>query len=360
MRYAKPTFTKLLLSAALASAFASSAMAQTNVKLVGLVDTFAGSMRNAGDAKSTAVVNSGGMTTSWFGFTGSEDLGGGLAAKFALTSFFRGDTGAVGRFTGDTFWARDAHVGLAGGFGEISLGRDLAPNFLPTILFNPFGDSFTFSPLVLQTQVPLFNATGFASSIAGDTGWSNEIMYTTPSFGGLTANLHYQFGEVAGNTGKNNVGANVLYFNGPLSLTAFYQRVKVNNPVDTTAGPSVVQTVGALAATEQKAWFVGGGYDFGVAKLYATYDQTKHDVDLQDKTTSLGASVPVGAGKILAGWAQTKRTGTGLADIKRNTTTVGYDYNLSKRTDLYAMAMNDRITGFDNGNSFGVGIRHQF
>jgi predicted porin len=359
MRHINPKFTKLLLAAALAGAFAAPVSAQTSVSVEGLIDTFAGSMRNAGDTTSKSVVDSGGMTTSWFGFKGVEDLGGGLKAKFALTSFFRGDAGQAGRFTGDTFWARDANVSLAGSFGEVSIGRGLAPNFLPMILFNPFGDSFTFSPLVLHMQVPLFNATGFANSIAGDTGWSNQILYTTPSFGGLTANVHYQLGEVAGNGGKKNVGLNLLYFSGPLSLTAFYHNVKVNNPLDTVAGPSVVSAVGALRATEQKVWFVGGGYDFGPAKLFATYDKTTHDVAIKDKTASIGVSVPVGAGKILAGYAQTKRS-AGTAEVKRNTTTIGYDYAMSKRTDLYGMVMNDRITGFDSGNSFGVGIRHSF
>ena len=47
-------------------------------------------------------------------------------------------------------------------------------------------------------------------------------------------------------------------------------------------------------------------------------------------------------------------------DISRKTFTVGYDYFLSKRTDVYVMAMNDRITNQTKGNSFGVGIRHRF
>ncbi|HJV50621.1 MAG TPA: porin [Noviherbaspirillum sp.] len=344
-------FKQLLLAAAVAGALASPAMAQTSVSFSGLVDAYAGSTRLAGAAASTAGITSGGMTTSWFGFKGTEDLGGGLKANFQLTSFIQVDNGAQGRFPGDTLFSRDANVGLAGRFGEVSLGRGLAPNFLPMILFNPFGDSFNFSPLVLQHQVP---SAGFASSIAGDTGWSNQIKYTTPSFGGLSANLHYQFGEAAGNNGKNNVGANVLYFNGPLSLTAFYHKVKVNNPLDNPT----LQVASGYA--EQKAWFIGGGYDFGVAKLYATYDKATHDIALEDKTTSLGLSVPVGGGKILAGYAQTKRSAGAAADVKRQTTTVGYDYALSKRTDVYAMLMNDRLTGVSSGNSFGLGVRHGF
>ena len=44
----------------------------------------------------------------------------------------------------------------------------------------------------------------------------------------------------------------------------------------------------------------------------------------------------------------------------RDTVTVGYDYTLSKRTDVYAMLMNDKITKFESGNSFGLGVRHKF
>jgi predicted porin len=98
-----------------------------------------------------------------------------------------------------------------------------------------------------------------------------------------------------------------------------------------------------------------------VAKLFATYGRTSHDIDLNDKTLSLGVSVPAGQGKVLAAWAQTRRNGAAVgADRKRNTATVGYDYDLSKRTDLYAMYMNDKITAQNSGNSFGVGIRHRF
>ncbi|WP_420477289.1 porin [Noviherbaspirillum sp. ST9] len=337
------------LAAALCAATAAPAMAQTNVTVMGLVDAYAGSMRNAGDASARKVVNSGGMTTSWIGFKGSEDLGGGLKANFLLTSFFQADTGVQGRFPGDTMWSRDANVGLSGGFGAISFGRELAPHFLPTILFNPFGDSYTFAPLILHADVPLFNASGWTNSVAGDTGWSNSIRYTTPDFGGLKANLHYQLGEQAGNNGVNNIGANALYFNGPLALTAFYHTVEVNNP---TGGPT---------AARQKAWMLGGTYDLKAAKLFATYGQTSHNIDLDDKTLSLGATVPMGAGKIQASWAQTKREGTVVgADQKRTTTAVGYDYDMSKRTDLYAVFMNDRITAQNSGNSFGVGVRHRF
>lgn len=366
MKFKQSALVKLGAGALLAMGAQAPAWSQSNVTVTGLMDLYAGSMRYAGDTSAVTSVNSGGMTTSWVGFKGSEDLGGGLQAKFNITSFLRADTGASGRFPGnETMWSRDANVGLSGGFGSVSIGRDLAPEFLPSILFNPFGDSFTFSPLILQMNVPLFNASGWSSSVVGDTGWSNEIIYSTPKFGGLSANVHYQAGEKAGESGKNNVGANLLYFDGALALTAFWHEVKVNNPLDTPADN--VQPGGAiplgtgLFAARQRAWMLGGSYDFGVAKLFATYGQTSHDIDFKDKLGSLGASVPVAGGKVLLAWAQTRRSGDAIGEsLKRNTYSLGYDYDLSKRTDLYAAVLHDSITDQSSGTSFGFGIRHRF
>jgi predicted porin len=362
---------KLLLSAAIAAAFASPAMAQTSVNVEGIADMYVGSMKNSGDTGRVTRMGSGGMSTSYLGFKGVEDLGGGLKASFTLGAFFQLDSGTQGRFGNDTLFSRDANVALSGNFGALTLGRMISPTTLPAFLFNPIGDSFTFSPLILHKAVP---TTGWASTFAGDTGWSNSIRYTTPSFGGLTANLYYQPGEVAAAAGKKNVGGNVLYFNGPLSLTAAYHDVQVNNPTDalgvtsnvnrlSLTGASVPFTQNAaLNATEQKLWLVGGSYDFGVAKLFATYDQSKHNVaDLRDKTGTLGLSVPAGgAGKILAAVAQTRRTSDAFSELRRTTYTIGYDYNLSKRTDLYTYLMNDKVTSNDNAQSFAVGVRHRF
>ena len=342
---------RIALSVSLVGAVlcATGAHAQSSVQLMGLTDVFVGSMKNAGDASSRSAVDSGGMTTSWFGFKGTEDLGGGLKANFALTSFIKVDTGSQGRFANDTFFSRDANVGLSGAFGSVSLGRGLAPNFVPSVVANPLGDSFTFAPIILHMNVPLFNGTGWGSTTPSDTGWSNEIVYSTPNMGGLTANVHYQFGEIAGNNGKKNIGVNALYFNGPITLTGFYERDQISNP----AVPNT------YLGTTKTDWMLGGAYDFAVVKAFASYGQAKADnTSNKAKTTQLGVSVPTGAaGKVLASYAQTKMTDT---DISRKTFTVGYDYFLSKRTDVYVMAMNDRITHQTNGNSFGLGIRHRF
>jgi predicted porin len=103
---------------------------------------------------------------------------------------------------------------------------------------------------------------------------------------------------------------------------------------------------------------LGASYDFTMVKAYATYGKAKSNTLVpQAKTLSLGASIPLGAGKVLVGTARTRVT---PGDSTRRTTTVGYDYDLSKRTDVYAMLMRDAVTSFNSGTSWGVGVRHRF
>jgi predicted porin len=351
---------KKLAFAAAALAAAPWVHAQSSVSIVGLVDEYVGSMRYAGDPGRTKLLGSGGMTTSFFGFTGAEDLGGGTKAYFALTSFFRADTGSMGRFDGDPFFARDANVGISGTYGSLQLGRAAAPNFIPTVLVNPFGNSFAFSPLVLHANV---NTTRWLyRTTPSDTGWSNQVVYSTPTIAGLRLNLHYQFGEQsssAPNKGKNNAGVSAIYVNGPLTVAGFYERDQISNPVN----PGVITATvnGVTMPTTRKDWMLGGAYDFGVLKAYASYGKSKTEVThYQGATTSLGVSVPVGstAGQVLAAVAKTKVTGS--YDGARTTASLAYDYYLSKRTDVYAALMHDRATAMTNGTSLGVGIRHRF
>lgn len=336
-----------LLALAIAGACASAAHAQSSVQLSGITDAYVGSIKMAGDAGRKSVVGSGGLTTSWFGFTGTEDLGGGLKAGFALTSFIQVDDGTQGRFPNDTFFSRDANVSLSGSFGTVRLGRWMAPNFLSSVLANPLGDSFTFAPLILHMNVPLFNASGWKATTPSDTGWSNQIAYSTPDIGGFKANVQYQFGELPGDNGKKNIGANFFYFGGPLLVTGYYERDQIRNP-------SPLSYLG----TTKKDWMLAAAYDFQVVKPYLSYGQTKaDDTPGRARTIQIGASAPLGAGKLLASWAKTDLS---VVDLNRKTLTVGYDYNLSKRTDVYAMLMNDKITGQNTGNSLGLGIRHRF
>jgi len=326
---------------------AATGHAQSSVQINGLVDVYAGSIKRIGDGERKAVVNSSGMTTSWFGFSGSEDLGSGWKANFMLNAFFQPDSGIPGRFANDTFFSRDAFVGLSGGFGEVKLGRFKAPNFLPSVFGNPLGDSFAFSPLIVHKNVPLFNASQWQSTTPADTGWANQIGYTTPNMGGFQANLQYQFGEQADDNSKKNIGANFFYSLGALRLTGYWERDQIRNPAPNE-----------WLGTTKKDWMLATSYDFKVVKPYLSYGQNEADnAPGKAKTLQLGAAIPLGAGKVLASWAKTELT---ALDANRKTFTIGYDHDLSKRTDVYAMLMNDKMTGQTSGNSFGVGIRHRF
>ncbi|CAJ0729543.1 MULTISPECIES: porin [Ralstonia] len=345
----------LAVASALGAASAG-AQAQSSVTLYGQVDAWAGATKSLGASDRAWGVNSGGMSTSYWGMKGSEDLGNGLKAIFTLEAFFRPDTGKYGRFDGDTFFARNSFVGLQSStWGSIKLGRLTPPYFVSTILFNPFIDSYTFSPMVFHTYLGNgLSGPGGISGLVGDSGWNNAIMYSTPDFNGLTANFIYGAGEQAGHNGQNKWGGNFLYFHGNFAATAAFQQVRFD---------SAPGDLNALVAgfSRQTAAQLGATYDFGVVKLYGQYQYIKNAINSGDAKSNggqLGVSVPVGPGSILASYAYTKTSGA--ADVKRNTWAVGYDYSLSKRTDVYAAYMRDKVTNLSSADTFGVGIRAKF
>ena len=324
--------TKNLFAAAACAALLAAALpaqAQSNVKTYGLLDLSAGRTQAPG-GPATNGVDSGKMTTSYFGVQGDEDLGGGLKALFAIEHFLRADTGAAGRFDADTFWARNAYVGLGGNFGTVTLGRNTTSLFVQTLIFNPFGDSFGYSPSIRHYFT--------SGTTTGDTGWSDSIKYTSPHFGGATFSLHSALGE--GNGGRN-IGASVLYFAGPLAAGLAWQDVKKGATLDDTS-----------------SWQLAGSYDLQAAKLFAQYGSVKNDNSgKRYDIIELGVSVPVQTlGKVLLQWGQIDPS-TGA---KRTTVSVGYDYSLSKRTDVYGAYMSDKLSGLSAGNNYSVGVRHRF
>jgi predicted porin len=320
-----------------------------SVSLYGLVDMSAGQFQDAGTAKVNKA-QSGNMSTSYFGFSGKEAIGDTIKAKFAIEGFFLADTGASGRFTGDTFWARAASVGLEGNFGSTVLGRTTNQYFVSTLIFNAFGDSFGFSPSIRQVLTPKSQMLPFL----GDTGWSNSLLYSSPDLDGVRLNLQGALGEGSATSRGNSVGANLLYFGGPLSATVAYQRVK----------HGVLPSLPALITTGfeyQEAATMGAAYDLKVVRFYAQYDlvKTKAATGTQTQYVGLGLSAPVGTGKVLAQYGQATAEYP-TTDVENKTLTVGYDYLLSKATDVYAVYMHDKLTGASNGNTLALGLRVKF
>ncbi|SOY46888.1 Porin [Cupriavidus taiwanensis] len=348
-----------LATAVMAASLAPPALAQSGVSLYGQVDAFVGSTRASGGER-TAILGAGGMQTSYWGMRGTEDLGGGLKAIFDLNGFYRVDTGRFGRSDIDGFLTRSAYVGLQSSrYGTVRLGRNTTPYFLSTILFNPLVDSYHFGPSIFHTYKTATDGRVFDPGIIGDSGWSNSVVYSSPTVGGLTANLIYAFGEQPGSTGLNKWGGNLTYFAGAFAATAAFQQVRFNIvPGDVTAPAALT------GFDQQTAAQLGVTYDFGVAKLFGQAQYIRTAVqgaqgDIRHANGQVGASIPVGAGSVLTSYGY-GNTRNDVAGMGRHTAAIAYDYNLSKRTDLYAAYFYDRVTGRPHAETIGAGMRHRF
>lgn len=340
LRLAARTLSLLVATAA----FAAPALAQSSVTLSGLIDVSAGTLRAPGQTEDNRVIKSGQMTTSWLGVQVKEDLGSGWAASAKVESFLRADSGDAGRFTGDGFWARNAWVGIgSSSLGTLTLGRQTTPYFVQTLKFNAFGDSFGFSPSIRHH----FNAgpAPTLGALTGDSAWSESLQYASPTWSGASFTLIAGEGTPTSNGG--NWGAAASYASGGLSLGLVHQSVKR----DKATGPDTDTTATQLAAS----------YDFGRVKLFGQASEVKAvspaGAHNRYRIYGVGASMAVTAqGKLLA-QAGRLTAETGPA---RTTVSVGWDHFISKRTDLYAVAMSDRLAGLSGGHALGVGVRHRF
>ena len=337
--------------------------AQSSVTIYGTVDANIGSYKGAATGITSKSVRTwqqeaGGMTTSFFGIKGSEDLGGGLKAEFDLQSFFRNDTGSTGRadaipnvVAADPFFSKASWVGFSSAdWGKLRLGNMITPLFLNSISSNAFGDSTVFSPINLVTFV--------GSPLSGGTNWKNTVFYETPKLGGVTLSVNHSFSEGEGGA---NTGVRGTYASGAFAASAVWTTVK-RDPVTFSDGTTRDNT---------RNFQLAASYDFQVVKLFAHLGQTKvlagtgtTTSDVTHDIWGLSASAPLGNGTLLAGMASRKGDETGGAS-KRTVISLGYDYALSKRTDLYAVIRSDKTraaaTTLDvSGTSYAAGFRHRF
>ena len=368
---------KSLLALAVLAA-SGAAMAQSSVTLYGVADT--GVTYTSGKENVYGLTATGGNTNSRLGFRGVEDLGGGLKASFQLEAGINIDdgTGYLGKPDAETKKAgtgiefrRISKIGLEGGFGSVTLGRDQTASYMAVSRYDVFGD------------------TGIGASLAWKNGYDartqNAISYYTPTISGFRAGINYGFGEQVKARDSRYVGVGLAYDNGPISVGFGYDR---QNNVAPTAAAALFIT---KTAQDLSTWQLGGSYNFGVAKAAAFYKETEYkgipDTDTQTaklKTFGLGVSAPVGAGEVRASYNHHRLTGLGDT-LKADQFSLGYVHNLSKRTALYGtyayiknkenngynmtMGLNGAMTGGvadnnvkDNGSQHGfqVGVRHAF
>ena len=323
--------------AALALVGTSAAFAQSSVTLYGRVNTTVEHQKD-GDVSKTGLFNN----NSRFGFKGQEDLGGGLKAGFQLESGFASDTGA----SSSTFFGRQSEVNLSGGFGALRLGRFTAESYYATADYVSMHNHDTGS-----------SSDAFYAYVMPD---ANKIAYRAPALGNLTLEAAVSMHEQAVG-GKNAFDLAANYNLGALALGAGYSKLDDVNQF----GLRAMYTFGAFT--------VGGYYqrDENGREGTTVANSGKRDNFRLAGAYNLGASefhVNVG------------RTNSykNVADSSATQFTLGYNYNLSKRTKVYTYytrvnndanatygyVFNDTLAaGQASGkdfSSFAVGVRHNF
>ncbi len=376
----------LIAMAVLAAAGAASA--QSSVTLFGVVDMDVQHLKADGNGSVTRLHNSG-NASSRLGFRGTEDLGGGLAASFWLEIGANTDDGtglatsannqgiattvaAIRSGTQGLTINRRSTISLAGGFGELRLGRDYVPSYWNYSTFDPFGNLGSGAGNNLGQGLAIASGTtaipggGTGAGIQSQTRASNSIGYFLPSnLGGFYGQAMYALGENASNAGATEkdgryAGFRLGYAAGPLNVAAAYGKTDY-----------------ALFG-DYKQINAGVSYDLGVAKLMAQYDQEKAapaGASVKNSTYLVGASVPMGAGEIRASFSAAKmEAGAANSFGKARLFALGYVHNLSKRTAVYTTyaRIANKGTGFaynmgrapstagGDVQGFDIGVRHTF
>ena len=368
---------KTLLAVALLAGFAGAAQAADSVTLYGLIDAGIGyeKVKFNGDSQSRFGGVQGVSSGSRFGLRGTEDLGDGLRAVFTLEGGFGPMNGKS--LQNGRLWGRQATVGLdSDSWGRLEFGRqtNLASKYFGSI--DPFSISYNTANM----------GTTFGS--ANTMRLDNMVLYQTPSMGGFKAGVGYSFSaddsvsdssQTGFETGNNNrvLTAGVQYVNGPLNLAAAYDRFN----------PSNGQTGGKSDARIQE-YIVGGSYDFEVVKVAAAFGQTRDGwfvgqnmgttpAGMQNLGTfkladgfransyMLGATVPLGRHAIFGSWQRATASNDKLTgdDATFNVYSLGYTYDFTKRTNLYAYASYGDNYAFQRDatdTAVAVGVRHRF
>jgi predicted porin len=323
---------RIALVAALAAAFAAPAFAQSSVTVYGRLNTSIEWQKNnptngRPDDDQWVLQNN----ASRIGFKGVEDLGGGLKADFFLEHRFNADTGAV--TNPQSFWAGDSWVGLTSGLGWLRLGRITSDAYYTTADYVSMHNHDTGT-----SEDKLFDYVAFNA---------NKVAYSSPSFGGLVIDAQYGFKESTQTDDAYEVAA--YYDIGNLHLGGGYSQV------------------GEDWQASLRALYQLGDFTFGGYYQYSDLDQSFPGTG--DRNAVRGSVMwTIGATELHAnvGWADDRGDINNSGAIQY---TLGANYNLSKRTKVYAFytAVDNDSNGTyfvanpgQKSEAFMMGVRHNF
>jgi predicted porin len=361
----------------IAATAAPPVFAQSSLTLYGMIDEGPEYNSNAG-GKHLYNLTTAAQGGSRWGFRGQEDLGGGLSAVMRLENGFDLGTGKLGQ--GGLMFGRQAYAGLSSNrFGTLTLGRqyDSVVDYIgPLTVGDQWGGTIGSHP-------------GDLDNFDNSQRTNNAIKYASVNYAGVTFGGMYSLGGIAGNVTQNQVWSlGAGYTNGPLALGVGYLNVRNSNvsffgnstsSSATAATSSITSPVysGYASATTYQVIGAAGNYTFGAATLGATYSNIKfmglgntaqsgpdprrlsgevtfNDVELSFKYQIL-ASLLVGLE-----YNYTRGSSVNGADpAQYHQGTIGVDYFLSKRTDVYLVGVYQRALGVDSTGKPAVAAINQ-
>ncbi len=311
---------------------------------------FAFAGRTAG-ADVVVVGDAGTFNGSKLGLKGSEDLGGGMSALWQIESIISTDDAT-------TIGGRNTFVGLKGGFGTVIVGRHDTPEKMSTGANDFFADtSADYNSMIIDTRE------------------NDVVAYITPDFNGFHAAVATVAGEqVAADATRNDLSNalsyTLVYKNGPLA--ASFAQTKADQGMALNAGGTTLTTVWGVVnpsvATDNGDLTLnrfGASYTMGAVKAAVTHQTVKEDNGIDLASTVAGASYTMGPVVLKAQYGKANDKGATNQDATQ--WTVGADYNLSKRTAVYAL-----YSSVDGDNVGGVagqdgdltltalGLKHSF
>ncbi|SDV47736.1 porin [Chitinasiproducens palmae] len=357
---------KTLTALAILSTFASAAQAQSSVTLYGIIDagiTYS-NLQQTGDtvgrASKAFQMTSGNLYGSRWGLKGTEDLGGGTSALFALENGFNIYNGNFGQ--GGQMFGRQAYVGLTNErFGTLTLGRQ----------YDSFSD-FVGLYTVSNDWATAFGAHfGDIDNLNQSIRINNAIKYVSPSYAGFSFGGLFSLGGVAGDFSRNRAWSLAAsYANGPLSIGAGY--LNIHNPLTATGtgayAPVTGNYEGSLpsnyanlqVASSMRAFGAGASYTWGPATFNVVWTRTKlvdsqyfvlesggPSSDVRFDNYEVGAKYAVtGAWTVGASYTYTDGKADYLSLKPRfHQINLGTNYAISKRTSFYLVGTYQKAAG---------------
>ena len=359
---------KSLLALAALSAIAGTAQAQSSVTLFGALDA-GGYFANQVQPKSTAaaspawgVLGNTIVSSNW-GIKGTEDLGGGLKARFYAESGINPANGTLGQAGGvagvtstgvqsgviaTTLFDRGLYVGVEGKYGSLDVGNKLNPFFASHAGLMPVSGN--------SVATNAASAQGYFLPFV-----HNAITYTAPSIAGFNAAVQYGTGNAINDSSSGSTVAGAVdYTVGGLNVRAAGQYLVSKGSTISANNISANALTGANSPATA-TYLVGAKYTAGAFTLGAGW--VANNVNWVGTTTAAANptrninNFQVGVGyqaspAVLLGVSWIGNTvGSNLINAQAR-------YAFSKRTQAYAQlgiaANGGGLNGTGTGNMFAI------